>query len=335
MTFANPFCLLLLAIAVPALILLHSKGSPLLFSSLQGLGGKPVPDTGPYFTTASWRRHLPLVFRLAAVSLLIIALARPQAGHKQTEVLSEGVDILLTIDTSGSMRAIDFMLANRQVTRLDAVKAVVSDFIQKRPGDRLGMVVFGEEAFTQAPLTLDHDLLQTLLKDLTIGMAGDATAIGSAIGVSVNRLKDLKAKSKVVVLLTDGQNTAGDLAPDQAAEAAATFGVKIYTIGVGSEGPAPFLVDTIFGQRTVYQQADLDEPTLRKIADVTHARYFRAKDTTELLQIYGEIDRLEKSEAKVKEYMEYEERFHWFLIPGLLLLAAEIFLTRTWLRKIP
>lgn len=335
MTFAAPYFLLLLAVAVPALILFHSKGSPLLFSNLQGLGTKPVPDTGPRLAKSWWRRHLPLLLRLAAVALLIIALARPQEGRKQTEILSEGVDILLTIDTSGSMRAMDFTLGNSEATRLDAVKAVVADFIQRRPGDRLGMVVFGEEAFTQAPLTLDHDLLQTLLKELTIGMAGDATAIGSAIGVSVNRLKDLKAKSKVVVLLTDGQNTAGELAPAQAAEAAAAFGVKIYTIGVGSEGPAPFLIDTPFGQQTVYQQADLDEPTLRKIADLTHARYFRAKDTSELLQIYGDIDRLEKSEAKVKEYMEYEERFHWFLIPGLLILLAEVVLTRTWLRKIP
>jgi len=229
----------------------------------------------------------------------------------------------------------DFELDGQRVTRLEAVKAVVSDFLQKRPGDRLGMVVFGEEAFTQAPLTLDHDLLQTLLGQLSIGMAGDATAIGSAIGVSVNRLKDLKAKSKVVVLLTDGQNTAGEIAPVQAAEAAAALGVKIYTVGVGAEGPAPFAVDTPFGQRTIYQEADLDEPTLRKIAEITQARFFRAKDTNELLQIYREIDRLEKSEAKVKEYMEYEERFHFFLIPGLALLVLEMIATRTWLRKIP
>jgi Ca-activated chloride channel homolog len=335
MTFAQPAFLFFLAVAVPLLIFFHSKGAPLLYSSLEGLDALSVQDSGSRFKSSWWRRHLPLLLRLAAVSLLIIALAHPQAGRKQTEVLSEGVDIILTIDTSGSMQAMDFMIDGQEATRLDAVKAVVSDFIQRRPGDRLGMVVFGQEAFTQAPLTLDHDLLQTLLKDLTIGMAGDATAIGSAIGVSVNRLKDLKAKAKIVVLLTDGQNNAGDLAPAQAAEAAAAFGVKIYTIGVGSEGPAPFLIDTPFGKQTVYQEADLDEPTLRKIAEITHARYFRAKDTGSLSQIYGEIDRLEKSEAKVKEYMEYEERFHWFLIPGLLLLLAEIVLTRTWLRKIP
>ncbi|HSA59762.1 MAG TPA: VWA domain-containing protein [bacterium] len=334
MTFADPSFLLLFLIALPALILFHSKGAPLLYSSLEGLKTGPSPDSGPRPVSA-WRRHIPLLLRLTAASLMILALARPQTGRKQTEILSEGVDIILTLDTSGSMRAMDFTIGGREVTRLDAVKAVVSDFLQRRPGDRLGMVVFGEQAFTQAPLTLDHDLLQTLLQDLTIGMAGDATAIGSAVGVSVNRLKDLKAKSKIVVLLTDGRSNAGDLTPKQAAEAAAAFGVKIYTIGVGSEGPAPFVIDSLFGPQTVYQEADLDEPTLQEIAEITHARYFRAKDTKSLSEIYGEIDRLEKSQAKVKEYMEYEERFSWFLIPGLSLLLAEIVLTRTWLRKIP
>jgi Ca-activated chloride channel homolog len=333
-TFATPSVLFLLLIALPALVLFHSKGVPLLYSSLDRVDTPSAPDSG-LRAVSPWRRHLPLFFRLASVTLLIVALARPQSGKKQTEILSEGVDIILTVDTSGSMQAMDFTIDGKDATRLDAVKAVVSDFIERRPGDRLGMVVFGQEAFTQAPLTLDHDLLHTLLKDLTIGMAGDATAIGSAIGVSVNRLKDLKAKSKIVVLLTDGQNNAGDLAPAQAAQAAAAFGVKIYTIGVGSEGPAPFLVDTPFGQRTVYQEADLDEPTLKNIAETTHASYFRATDTASLSHIYAEIDRLEKSEAKVKEYMEYEERFHWFLIPGLLTLILEIVSTRTWLRKIP
>ncbi len=335
MTFAQPFVLLLLLPATLLLLFLHSKGVPLVYSSLEGLRSKASPDSGLRPLSSAWKRHLPFFLRLAAVSLFIIALARPQTGRKETEILSEGVDIILTLDTSGSMEAMDFTIDGQGATRLDAVKAVVSEFIQRRPGDRIGMVVFGQEAFTQAPLTLDHDLLQTLLKDLTLGVAGDATAIGSGIGVSVNRLKDLKAKSKIVVLLTDGQNNAGDLTPEQAAQVAATFGVKIYTIGVGSEGAVPFLVDTPFGKRTIYQEADLDEATLQKIADVTHARYFRAKDTETLSQIYSEIDRLEKSEAKVKEYMEYEERFHWFLIPGLLFLLMEIVLTRTILRKIP
>jgi Ca-activated chloride channel family protein len=233
------------------------------------------------------------------------------------------------------MRALDFTVDGKRANRLAAIKDVASDFIEERPGDRLGMVVFGEEAFTQAPLTLDHDLLKTLLDRLEIGVAGDATAIGQAIGVGINRLKDLTAKSKVMILLTDGQNNAGDLPPLKAADIAASFGIKIYTIGVGTLGPAPFEVDSLFGKRIVYQEAHLDEPTLKKIAETTQARYFRATDTNTLKEIYAEINRLEKSQALIKEYTEYDELYQRFLIWGLLILLGEILLSRTIYRRIP
>jgi len=284
---------------------------------------------------SSWQMLLPVFLRFLAISLIIIALARPQEGHKETEIISEGIDIILTIDTSGSMQAMDFTIDNKPVTRLEAVKDVVADFIKKRSGDRIGMVVFGEESFTQAPLTLDHDLLLTLLDDLTIGMAGESTAIGQAIAVSTKRLKDLEAKSKVIVLLTDGRNNSGQISPEKAAEIAKTFNIKIYTIGVGTNGPAPFMVDTMLGKHVVYENVDLDMPTLEKISEITGARSFRATDTAKLEEIYDEIDKLEKSKAKVKEYTEYEELLAWFLIPGIILLILEILLSRTKLRKIP
>lgn len=334
MRFAHPWYLSLLIPTLPLFLFFRSSGASIQFSSLSQIRFlKDIRQLGA--SSFSWQHYLPILLRLATVILIIIALARPQSGRKQTEVTSEGVDIILTLDTSGSMEGLDFKIEGKPATRLDVVKDVVSQFILKRPGDRLGMVIFGDEAFTQAPLTLDHDLLLALLKGVTIGMAGQKTAIGSALGVSVNRLKDLKAKSKVVILLTDGSSNAGALSPIKAAEVAAALGVKIYTIGIGSDGPVPFLVGTLFGKRTVYEQADLDEETLRKISEMTGARYFRAKDTERLQEIYGEIDRLEKSEARVKEYMEYDERFMWFLIPGIILLILEIILTQTRLRKIP
>ncbi|PIU57891.1 MAG: aerotolerance regulator BatA [Deltaproteobacteria bacterium CG07_land_8_20_14_0_80_38_7] len=333
MRFASPYFLLLLPIILPLLFLRASNAS-IKFSSLSKISYlKNIKLMGIKFS--SWQMLLPVFLRFLAISLIIIALARPQEGHKETEIISEGIDIILTIDTSGSMQAMDFTIDNKPVTRLEAVKDVVADFIKKRSGDRIGMVVFGEESFTQAPLTLDHDLLLTLLDDLTIGMAGESTAIGQAIAVSTKRLKDLEAKSKVIVLLTDGRNNSGQISPEKAAEIAKTFNIKIYTIGVGTNGPAPFMVDTMLGKHVVYENVDLDMPTLEKISEITGARSFRATDTAKLEEIYDEIDKLEKSKAKVKEYTEYEELLAWFLIPGIILLILEILLSRTKLRKIP
>ncbi len=204
---------------------------------------------------------LPLVLRMIAISLLVLSLARPQEGYKSTEILSVGVDIMLALDTSGSMQALDFIKDEKRDTRLAMVKDVVSQFIDNRPNDRMGMVVFGSEAYTQCPLTLDQGILKSFLSKLDIGMAGDSTAIGTAIGIAVKRLKDLESKSKVIILLTDGQNNAGSLPPLQAAQTAKAFGIKIHTIAVGTHGKAPFLVNSIFGQRYVYQQVDIDEDT--------------------------------------------------------------------------
>jgi len=278
---------------------------------------------------------LPLVLRMIAISLLVLSLARPQEGYKSTEILSVGVDIMLALDTSGSMQALDFIKDEKRDTRLAMVKDVVSQFIDNRPNDRMGMVVFGSEAYTQCPLTLDQGILKSFLSKLDIGMAGDSTAIGSAIGIAVKRLKDLESKSKVIILLTDGQNNAGSLPPLQAAQTAKAFGIKIHTIAVGTHGKAPFLVNSIFGQRYVYQQVDIDEDTLKKISDLTGGQYFRATDLESLKTIYKQIDEMEKSEVKVIDHSEYTELFHYFLIPGLLILLLEILLSNTTLRRIP
>ena len=278
---------------------------------------------------------LPLVLRVIAISLLVLSLARPQEGYKSTEILSVGVDIMLALDTSGSMQALDFIKDEKRDTRLAMVKDVVSQFIDNRPNDRMGMVVFGSDAYTQCPLTLDQGILKSFLSKLDIGMAGDSTAIGSAIGIAVKRLKDLESKSKVIILLTDGQNNAGSLPPLQAAQTAKAFGIKIHTIAVGTHGKAPFLVNSIFGQRYVYQQVDIDEDTLKKISDLTGGQYFRATDLESLKTIYKQIDEMEKSEVKVIDHSEYTELFHYFLIPGLLILLLEILLSNTVLRRIP
>jgi len=264
-----------------------------------------------------------------------MALARPQEGYKRTEILSMGVDIMLALDTSGSMQALDFIKNEKRDTRLAMVKDVVSKFIDNRTNDRMGMVVFGSEAYTQCPLTLDQNVLQSFLSKLDIGMAGDSTAIGSAVGIAVKRLKDLKSDSKLIILLTDGRNNAGNLAPLQAAQTAKTFGIKIHTIGVGTRGRAPFLVNSIFGQRYVYQEVDIDEGTLKEISKITGGQYFRATDLESLKSIYKQIDQMEKSDVKVFDHSDYTELFHYFLIPAILLLFLEIILSNSLLRRIP
>ena len=284
--------------------------------------------------SGNWQR-IPLVLRAACLILLLLTAARPQFYNVSREIRSPGVDIIMCIDTSGSMQALDFQLNDEPVTRLTAVKKVVSDFIQKREVDRIGLVIFGEEAFTQAPLTLDKGLLLGLVEKMTIGMAGDRTAVGSALAIGGKRLKDLKAKSKILILLTDGRHNAGDLTPEQAAEAVQALGVKIYTIGVGGRGPAPFRVKSLIGTRIVRRQVDLDEGTLKKVADLGGGKYFRATDTEGLAEIYDIIDRAEKTEIKVKEFFHFRELYFYFLIPALILLGLEIILKSTILRTIP
>ena len=273
--------------------------------------------------------------RLACLTLLILGMARFQYGRKSIEVITHGVDIMLAIDTSGSMKGEDFHLEGQRATRLEAVKSVVELFVKSRTSDRLGMVVFGTMAFTQCPLTLDHGVTLSFLKNLEIGMAGENTAIGDALGTAVNRLKNLKSKTKIIILLTDGDNTHGVMDPEQAAEIAATFGIKVYTIGVGSKGEVPFLVQTIFGPRYQYVQSDLNEELLRKIATETGGKYYRAQDTEQLQEIYEEIDDLEKTKSKVKEHMEFRELYYWFVIPALFLLGLEKLLEMSVLRRTP
>ena len=327
--FQDPWLFLLLAI-IPLLIYRTLKNRPatLHFSSLDSL--KTLHRKGVNFLAAT-----PLILRCLAIALLVTALARPQEGRKSTEILSAGVDILLAIDTSGSMRAMDFEKNNQPVDRLTVVKDVVSEFIDSREFDRMGMVVFGNEAFTQCPLTLDHDILHSFLNKLQIGVAGDSTAIGSAIGISVKRLKDLESKSKVIILLTDGRNNSGNITPFQAAEIAKTYGIKIYTVGVGTQGQAPFPMSTPFGQKMLMQRVAIDEESLKKIAKQTGGRYFRATDSDSLKQIYAQIDSLEKSEVKWIDHSEYRELFPLFLIPALLLVLTEMVLTQTRLRRVP
>lgn len=279
--------------------------------------------------------RIPLFIRTVCLILLVLAAARPQFYNVSREIRSSGVDIMLCLDTSGSMRALDFKIDDEPVTRLAAVKKVVGDFIRKRKTDRIGMVVFGEEAFTQSPLTMDKGLLLGLVDKMEIGMAGDRTAVGSAIAIGGKRLKDLKAHSRILILLTDGRNNAGDITPDAAAKAVRALGVKVYTIGVGGQGPAPFRVKTFFGTRLVHQRVDLDEATLKMVASLGNGKYFRAADSERLSEIYDIIDREEKSEIKVKEFFHFKELYPFFLIPALILLGLEIFLKATVLRVIP
>ncbi len=284
-------------------------------------------------------RRLVSALRLIVVALVLLAVMRPQTGRALTEVSTEGIDIVLIIDTSGSMRALDLDAQERSLSRrrdrLEVSKDVVETFVAARPNDRIGLVVFGGEAFTQCPLTLDHGIATTFLDQLEIGMAGDATAIGSAVGVATRRLKDSEAESKVAILLTDGRSNAGALAPLRAAEAAAALGVKLYAIGVGTRGQAPFIVESRRGPRVVYQDVEIDEDTLRRMATTTGGAYFRAEDVDGLKQIYDEIDELEKTEITQESYMEYEERFAWLVGPAVLLLLLEVVLLDTRLRKLP
>ncbi|REJ83483.1 MAG: VWA domain-containing protein [Acidobacteria bacterium] len=286
-----------------------------------------------------WMRRAVAALRWLVLLLLLVALLRPQTGRKLTEVSTEGIDIVLVMDTSGSMQALDLDADERSLVRrrnrLEVAKDVVEEFVDARVNDQIGLVVFGENAFTQCPLTLDHGILKTFLERLEIGMAGDATAIGSAVGTAVKRLQDSEATSKVVVLLTDGRSNAGSLSPLTAAEIAATLGVKIYAIGAGTRGEAPFLVETRLGPRPVYENVEIDEETLTAMAERTGGAYFRAEDEGALAEIYAQIDELERTEITMESFMEYDEEYPWLVVPALLLLVLEMVLLNTRLRTLP
>ncbi|MBV6514050.1 MAG: hypothetical protein FMNOHCHN_03640 [Ignavibacteriaceae bacterium] len=276
-------------------------------------------------------RFLP-VLRLIALVLFVVALARPQRVSSEREYQTKGVDIVIALDISGSMLAEDFKPENRLVV----AKQEAAKFIHGRENDRIGLVVFARKAFTQCPLTLDYDVLVRLLDDIQIGMISDGTAIGMGLATSVNRLRDSDAKSKVVILITDGANNAGNIDPVTAAELAKTFGIKVYTVCIGRGGLVPFpMNDPLFGKRYVQAEVEIDEMILKRIADITGGLFFRARDTAALQEVYQRINELEKTEVNVKEYRSYEELFHFFLIPALLFLLAEIMLSQTVLLKVP
>ncbi|GAB4346236.1 MAG: VWA domain-containing protein [Candidatus Abyssubacteria bacterium] len=286
-------------------------------------------------SSRQWPLHVPIALRALAFLLLVIALARPQLGNRNSEILSEGVDIVLAIDTSGTMEALDFIADGKRVTRLEAVKKVVKEFVKGRENDRIGMVVFGTHAFLQCPITLDHGALLSFLDKAEVGMAGEYTAIGSAIALSASRLKDLPAKQKIIILLTDGINNQGKISPETAAEIAESLGIKVYTIGVGTKGKAPFRVNTILGEQLRFEYVPLDEETLRMVAEKTGAEYFRATDTEALEHIYRQIDAMEKTEVKIKEYTEYVELYPWLVFPALALVSLEAVLRHSLLKQIP
>lgn len=297
-------------------------------------GIKPVKGISPSFFVVT--RHVVPFLKYVALALMIIAMARPQWGTRHMNVMTEGINMILAMDVSGSMAALDFKKEGKLVDRLEAVKGVVRDFISKREGDRIGLVVFGTYAFTQLPLTRDYNTISFVLDKLKIGSAGESTAIGDAVGISLKRLEDIKSKSNVIILLTDGESNAGELSPDIAATIAAEKKVKIYTIGVGTRGKAPFRVrDPIFGERLVYQQVTMDEQTLKQMAEKTGGQYFRAENLEGLDQIYATIDKLEKTEVKVKDFTEYNEYYLYLLMPAFFILISGLILENTRYLRIP
>jgi len=326
-TFAYPWMLYFLAV-IPVMIVWHwrygrKKQPSITYSSM-----RIFHDIPP-----SWKeklRGVPFVLRSSAIALLIVALARPQSFSSGQNVTTEGIDIVIALDISTSMLSEDF-----QPNRVEAAKNVAEKFIDARPNDRIGLVVFAREAFTQCPITIDHTVLDNLLRKVEPGMVPDGTAIGNGIADAVGRLKDGQAKSKVIILLTDGVNNAGEIDPLTAAEIAKTYGVRIYTIGIGTQGQAPYPIQTPFGTRYQMIPVEIDEDLLKSIADMTGGQYFRATNNRTLNEIYQKIDQLEKSKIEVTSYHNAAELFSGWLDAGLILLLLELGLSRTIFRRVP
>ncbi len=320
-----------LALGVPFLLLfLKNQARPALrFPAKQGLEAAAKQS-------GAWQLSVPWILRASALVLVVIALARPQQGLKMTQVTTEGIDISLVVDVSTSMLAEDFTLNGVRRNRLEVVKDVVKKFIEARPNDRIGLVVFAGRAYTQCPLTLDHGWLLSQLERAQIGQVEDGTAIGSGIATGLNRLRHSKAKSRIMVLLTDGVNNAGNISPDSAAQLAKTLHVKIYCIGAGTKGLAPYPATDMFGRR-VYQEVkiEVDDEGLTKIAEATGGRYFRATDTASLQKIYSEINQMEKVSLSQPVFLSYKEWYAWFLVSAMLVLLIEAALSETYLRVLP
>ncbi|CEA16775.1 MAG TPA: VWA domain-containing protein [Fermentimonas caenicola] len=277
-----------------------------------------------------YMRHLPFVLRVISIGLIILVIARPQSVNSWEESESQGIDIVLALDVSGSMLSQDL-----QPDRLQAAKKVASEFVTDRRNDNIGLVVFAGESFTQCPLTTDHTVLLNLLNEIEFGLIDDGTAIGLGLATSVNRLKDSESQSRVVILLTDGTNNRGQIAPLTAAEMARSYGIRVYTVGVGTKGMAPTPVQTPFGVRMQNMAVDIDEKTLTEIAAMTGGQYFRAQDTEGLRQVYEEIDEMEKYLISVQNVTQRQEKFLMFALAAMALILLELILRRTWLRSIP
>ncbi|MCG6914420.1 VWA domain-containing protein [bacterium BMS3Abin03] len=326
-TFDYPWILYFLLV-IPVLLAWYffigrKKYASVKYSSVKILNSTPR-------TLRERLRHFPFVLRMIAIGLFIIALARPQSFTSGEDIDAEGIDIAMVLDISGSMLAEDL-----KPNRLEAAKNVIDNFIKGRTSDRIGLVVFAREAFTQCPLTIDYSVLRNLLSQIHSGMIEDGTAIGNAIANGVNRLKESDAKSRIIILLTDGVNNSGEVDPISAAEIAKTFGIRIYTIGVGSRGEAPYPVKTPFGTRYQMVPVEIDENVLQQISSITGGEYFRATNNRTLEQIYKKIDNLEKTKIKITSYSKPKELFYGWLGGGLILLLMELGLTRTIFRKIP
>jgi Ca-activated chloride channel homolog len=326
-TYAHPFFFWLLGL-IPLLAGLYffflNRKKPVVHYSSLGVF-KEI-----HKTWRQWLIHLPMILRLLALCVFIVAMARPQSTSRSQDINSEGIDIVLCLDISGSMLAEDF-----KPNRIEASKNVALKFIEGRENDRIALVIFSGEAFTQCPLTTDHSVLKNLFKDINSGMLVDGTAIGEGLATAVNRIKESKAKSKVVILLTDGVNNAGSVDPLTAGEIAKKFGIKVYTIGVGTNGFAPYPVKTPFGIQYQSMEVQIDEDILRQIAQETGGKYFRATDNNKLKQIYDEIDRMEKTIIEVTEFRKKGEEFLPLVLAGLALLLAEGISRYTFLKTTP
>lgn len=332
MTFGHPYLLLLLLL-LPLVAWLKGKhGQPpaFVYSSVQlvrGILNISQTRSGAFLAALRW----------LTLAVLLIALAQPRLTRSETKITASGVDIVVALDMSGSMASEDFEVGRQRLSRLAMAKEVLKRFIDKRPNDRIGIVAFATQAYIASPLTLDHEFLLQNLERLELGTIDDTrTAIGSAFSTAINRLRELKSKSKIVILMTDGQNNAGKVAPLTVAEAAQTLGVKTYTIGVGMRGMAP--MPQFWGGRKVgyqMQPVDIDEDTLQKIAKMTGGNYYRADNAQKFQAIYAEIDKLEKTEAEVKKFAHHDELFGWLIPPGLGLLLLEVLLLHTVWRRLP
>lgn len=326
MSFANPGYLFFLLFLIPVIGWyvweLHKSDASLQLSSVQRFKNAPR-------SIRIYLLHVPFVLRVLIISLLSIALARPQLSNRWRSESTEGIDIMMALDVSGTMLAEDF-----NPTRLEAAKQVATEFVQARPNDQIGLVIFAGESFTQCPLTTDHTVLINLFKSVKFGMIDDGTAIGLGLANAVNRMKDSPTKSKVVILLTDGSNNSGDIDPLTAAQIAKTFGIRVYAIGVGKYGKSRALIQTPMGPQYATVDGEFDEETLKKIAMTTGGEYFRATSNNSLRQIYEQIDQLEKTKMRVREYSKKQEYFFPFLLGAIGCLLLEIFLRNVVLKTI-